>query len=295
MIRPDKDLEPRLPIPRAIRARHEHGQNFLTRGSVLAREIEYAGVSEDDHVLEIGAGIGHLTGMLAAKAHHVTAIEIDEQFRPLLDELRRRHANLDVLWGDATALPFPPFSKVVANLPYSVSLPLIFKLLGHDFTAGVLVIQERLARRLAAKPGQPGYSRISVLAQQSATLQVMEIVKSREFDPPPDVDSAMLRLRRHRPRYTVADREYFRRFLDTVFLRRTMPLRAALPDAPPRTLAGLDAGKPVEATTPEDLAKLANALHAAGIAIAEVPDEVKRKAQKLMPPPPKVQRRPPPR
>ncbi len=280
---PDRDLEPRLPIPRSIKPRHEHGQNFLTRGSVLAREVEYAGVTAEDHVLEIGPGIGHLTELLASKAWHVTAIELDEQFRPILDDLRRRHDNLDVLWGDAVKLAFPAFTKVVANLPYSVSLPLIFKLLEHEFTAGVLVIQERLARRLAAKPGQPGYSRISVLAQQTATLQVMEVVKARDFHPPPEVDSAMLRLRRHRPRYTVTDREFFRRFLDTVFLRRTLPLRQALPDVPARLLAGAG-DKPVEATAPEDLAKLANALHAAGIAIAEVPDEVKRKAQKLVTP-----------
>lgn len=287
-MKPDKDLEPRLPIPRSIKPRHEHGQNFLTRGSVLAREIEYAAITAEDHVLEIGPGIGHLTGMLAAKAGQVTAIELDEQFRPVLDELCQRHCNVDVLWGDATTLGFPPFTKVVANLPYSVSLPLIFKLLEHEFTAGVLVIQERLARRLAAKPGQPGYSRISVLAQQTATLQVMEVVKARDFHPPPDVDSAMLRLRRHRPRYVVEDREYFRRFLDTVFLRRTLPLRQALPEVPARLLTG---DKPVEATPPEVLAQLANALHAVGITFPEVPDELKRKAQKLVSPPPRPVRR----
>lgn len=285
----DKDLEPRLPVPRSIKPRHEHGQNFLTRGSVLDREIDYAGVTPEDHVLEIGPGIGHLTERLAAKAWHVTAIELDEQFRPLLDDLRRRHDNVDVLWGNAVTLPFPSFTRVVANLPYSVSLPLIFKLLDHDFTAGVLVIQERLARRLAAKPGQPGYSRISVLAQQTATLQVMEVVKARDFQPEPEVDSAMLRLRRHRPRYVIDDREYFRRFLDTVFLRRTLPLRQALPDIPAKLLA--DAGpKLVEATPPEEFAKLANALHAAGIKIPEVPEEIKRKAQKLIPQPRPVRR-----
>lgn len=281
MIRRDKDLEPRLAIPKAIRARREHGQNFLIRGSVLAREVDYAGITGDDRVLEIGPGIGHLTALLAAKAAQVTAIELDPQFRPLLETLQGQYPTLALLWGDAAALPFPAFDKVVANLPYSVSLPLIFKLLEHDFTAGVLVIQERLARRLAAKPGQPGYSRISVLAQQTATLQVMEVVKARDFEPPPEVDSAMLRLRRHRPRYTVPDRDYFRRFLDTAFLRRSQPLRAALPSFPAG--AGVDGNRTVEATTPEDLAKLANALHAAGIAFAEIPDEVKRKAQKLAP------------
>lgn len=281
MIRRDKDLEPRLAIPKAIRARREHGQNFLTRGSVLAREIDYAGITAEDRVLEIGPGTGHLTALLAAKAAQVTAIELDLQFKPLLETLQRQYPTLSLIWGDATALPFPAFDKVVANLPYSVSLPLIFKLLEHAFTAGVLVIQERLARRLAAKPGQQGYSRISVLAQQTATLQVMEVVKARDFEPAPEVDSAMLRLRRHRPRYTVTDREYFRRFLDTAFLRRGQPLRTALPSFP--TSAGVDGNRPVDATSPEDLAKLANALHAAGIAFEEVPDEVKRKAQKLMP------------
>lgn len=281
--------EERLPIPRGIRPRHEHGQNFLTRASVLAREIDYAGVTPKDAVLEIGPGIGHLTDMLAARARHVTAIELDPQFRGLLEAIAGQRGNVTLLWGDATELAFPPFDKVVANLPYSVSLPLIFKLLEHTFTAGVLVIQERLARRLAAKPGQPGYSRISVLAQQTATLQVMEVVKSREFEPPPGVDSAMLRLRRHRQRYKLADRDYFRRFLDTVFLRRTLPLRQALPDVPARLLTAAGV-KPVEATTPEELATLANALHAAGIAFPEVPDEVKRKSQKLIAQP---ARRPP--
>jgi 16S rRNA (adenine1518-N6/adenine1519-N6)-dimethyltransferase len=271
----------------------------MTR-DVLLRSCEYAELSREDAVLEVGPGIGNLTALLAERAGSVCAIEIDRQFEPALSRLQARHANLRLLWGDALGLDFPPFSKFVSNLPYKPALPLIMKLLEHDFKLAVVVIQQRLARRLAARPGQEGYSRISVTLQRVASPRVLEVIKPHHFVPPPAVDSAMLRLRKTRPRFAVPSAEELRRLLDVLFLSRERPVAAALGQladlddlhdlrqatsgpAVARVLAALPAElacRRVALVTPEEFGLIARQVHACGVAVPEVPDEIKRKAQK---------------
>ena len=287
-------------LPAGVRPREEHGQNFLMTRDVLLRSCEYAELSREDAVLEVGPGIGNLTALLAERAGSVCAIEIDRQFEPALSRLQARHANLRLLWGDALGLDFPPFSKFVSNLPYKPALPLIMKLLEHDFKLAVVVIQQRLARRLAARPGQEGYSRISVTLQRVASPRVLEVIKPHHFVPPPAVDSAMLRLRKTRPRFAVPSAEELRRLLDVLFLSRERPVAAALGQladlddlhdlrqatsgpAVARVLAALPAElacRRVALVTPEEFGLIARQVHACGVAVPEVPDEIKRKAQK---------------
>jgi 16S rRNA (adenine1518-N6/adenine1519-N6)-dimethyltransferase len=299
-------------MPAGIQPREEHGQNFLMTREVLLRSCEYAELSREDAVLEVGPGPGNLTALLAERAGSVCAIEIDRQFEPALTRLQAQHANLRLLWGDALALDFPPFSKLVSNLPYKPALPLIMKLLEHDFTLAVVVIQQRLARRLAARPGQEGYSRISVTVQRVASPRLLEVIRPHHFVPPPAVDSAMLRLRKTRPRFAVPDPDELRRLLDVLFLSREQPVAAALgqlgelgdPGDPgdrgdrrdlgdrgraapgsavARVVAALPAelaGRRVALVTPEEFGLIARQVHACGVAVPEVPDEIKRKAQK---------------
>src|SRR6202034_2114193 len=103
------------------------------------------------------------------------------------------------------------------------ALPLVMKLLEHDFSLAVVVVQQRLARRLAARPGPEGYSRISVTVQRVATPRLLEVIKPHHFVPPPAVDSAMLRLRKIRPRFAVASEEELRALLDFLFVQRERP------------------------------------------------------------------------
>ncbi|MHA2302456.1 MAG: rRNA adenine N-6-methyltransferase family protein, partial [Candidatus Thorarchaeota archaeon] len=122
----------------------EHGQNFITDRALIDREVSLAEVRKKDIVLEIGPGIGVLTEALARKAKRVVAIEKDTQFRGILGDLQKRSPNLKVIFDDAVTVDFPPFNKVVSNLPFKVALPIIFKLMNHDFDLAILICQERL-------------------------------------------------------------------------------------------------------------------------------------------------------
>lgn len=239
-------------------------------------------------MLEIGPGFGALTEILLETGAHVVAIEADRQFEPRLEELRRMHDNFEAMWGDALEVPFPVFDRAVANLPYRIALPLIFKLLEHSFHTAVLIVQARLAERLAAKPGEIGYSRLSVTVQRLASLRNLETVKRHLFVPRPDVDSAMLRVRRTRPRFAISSDQDFKRLLDFLFLRRDSPVGTAL-----RHLSGgefkkaaqampHDLGNRVVSTlAPEDFGRLAARLASAHVHIPAISNETKRKAQKL--------------
>ena len=276
-------------LPRGIRPKAEHGQNFLMSRAILERTCEYAALSNEDIVLEVGPGIGTLTEQLALRAREVHAIEIDRQFEPLLAQLQTRFPNLHVHWGDAVEMDFPAFNKFVSNLPYKPALPLIMKLLDHEFELATVLIQQRLARRLAAKPGGQGYSRISVFVQRTASLRLLEVVKPEHFEPPPAVDSALLRIRKTRPRFEVASEEEFRLLLDMLFLQREHTVSKALHFAEPASKVDAVVAKlPAQLTrrvvaqvTPEEFGLIAAAVHDAGLAIPPIPDEIKRKAQKF--------------
>lgn len=275
-------------IRRRVRPNRDLGQNFLTSAAVLDREVETAGVTPADVVLEVGPGIGTLTERLLRRAARVVVIEADPQFRPILDELGAEHGNLEVIWGDAVTVEYPPFDRMVANLPYKVSLPLIFRLLDAPFVEAALIIQQRLARRLSARPGEQGYSRISVAASLKASIRYVQTVDAADFHPAPEVDSALIHLRRRERPSGVDDFEAFGRMLDVLFLQRGAPIETAL-----GYLAGDAAGvrkalsrvpklrhNVVESTTPLELARLYRELTARGVAFPVVPDEVKRKSQK---------------
>ena len=109
-------------------------QHFLIDDSVLEREVDYAGITQEDTVLEIGAGPGVLTEKIAAKAGKVVVIEKDARFKPILDTL----PGVEVIIGDALEVEWPEFNKFLSNLPYTISSPLTFKLLEKSFDVAVL-------------------------------------------------------------------------------------------------------------------------------------------------------------
>ena len=174
-----------LSTPYPIRPKKKLGQNFLTDAAVLRREVACADIAAGDTVLEIGAGIGNLTQLLLERAGQVVAVEQDRQFAPCLKDLQRQHKHLRVIWGDALAVDFPRFDKAVANLPYQVALPIVFKLLNQRFERAVLMLPKRLAQRLCATVGQPGYSRIGVTVGRLAQVEWIEQVGKDAFFPRP--------------------------------------------------------------------------------------------------------------
>lgn len=277
-----------LGIPGNIRPDPNHGQNFLVNPQIFEREMEYASVSSDDTVLEIGCGFGNLTECLVRRAGRVVGMEIDRQFEPGLSKLASENGNFDIVWGDALEAEFPRFDKVVANLPYRIALPLIFRLVEHEFHTAVLIIQQSLAQRLCAGPGEPGYSRLSVILYREAGLRFLEVVKRREFRPKPRVDSAMIRLRKIRARYEVPSMGEFTLLLDHLFRHREEHLADALAAIPEgNALRRAVANKMPEllrmavgSIRPEQFADIANLAHTCEMKLPPLSNDHKRTSQK---------------
>jgi 16S rRNA (adenine1518-N6/adenine1519-N6)-dimethyltransferase len=268
-------------MPGGARPQLDLGQNFLIDEATLDAEIGYADVTAGDTVLEIGAGTGNLTGRLAARARRVVAVEYDRRFRPQLEDLARAHGNVELIWGDALAVPLPPFSKVVANLPYRVALPVIMRLLDHPFGTAVLIVQKDMAQKICAGPAEAGYGRVSVTVQRLARAELLRVVPRSAFAPPPAVDSAILRLTPVSDPFPVGSAEAFRRLLDNLFLRRGEKLAEALPGLADVTalLPGRLRGRQVSQLTPEELGEVSRFLDAHKVALPAVRNSAKRRAQ----------------
>ena len=178
-------------LPGGIRPRKRLDQYFLTDDRILRREVDLAELARSDVVLEIGAGNGSLTRMIAERAKKVIAVEKDPRLAAFLS--RNCPGNVDLLEGDALDLDFPSFNKAMGNPPYSISSPLIFKLLDYEFELGVFTFQYEFAQRMVAKPGTDDYSRLSVmLALTTRKISLEMIVPRRAFSPAPEVDSAIV-------------------------------------------------------------------------------------------------------
>jgi len=193
------------------------GQNFLIDDRVAARQLEHAGVRATDTVLEVGPGLGILTEHLAGAARHVVAVEAD---RRLAAALEGRWPNVEVIRGDAVRVPWPPFDRMVANLPFSISSPITFRLLEHPFRRASLMFQREFAERLTATAGTKDYSRLTVSAYCRSTCRLAEDVPPSAFWPPPRVHSAVVVLEpRPRP-FAVRDEAFFEAMVRALFTHR---------------------------------------------------------------------------
>lgn len=182
----------------------QFGQNFLFDGNFLSALVSDAGVNRTADVLEIGAGAGTLTAKLCEKAHRVVAYEIDKNLTELLKDLEKNTPNLTVIIADALKAKIEEIEKnfegeyhVVANLPYYITSPLIFKFLEETSRVNSIsvMVQKEVAMRFAAKPGSGDYGAASVILSHYADLKILRTVKKELFTPPPKVDSAFLQIR----------------------------------------------------------------------------------------------------
>ena len=248
-----------------IRPNKKLGQSFLVDSGVLRREVAYANVCREDTVLEIGAGIGNLTESLLRQAGQVVAVERDRQFARCLEDLQKQHGHLEVMWGDALEVGWPRFDKVVANLPYQVALPLIFKMLEQRFDRAVLVFQKRLAERICAGVGEKGYCRIGVAIGRVAQVEIVERIKADAFWPRPEVESAVVRIKRVKPRFQVLSDAFFKHILEALFVRRGEQVWRVLEESRDRHLPVAISGKvgkkmsnkPVYMLTPREFGEIA--------------------------------------
>jgi 16S rRNA (adenine1518-N6/adenine1519-N6)-dimethyltransferase len=176
------------------------GQHFLIDQNIVRKIVAAAELTPDDTVLEIGAGRGILTDALSHAAHRIIAVEIDAELCRLLEARRMQWQNVELICADALTHPLdtvPAGAVVVANLPYYISTPLLFKLLAHRprFPRLVLMLQNEVADRLVARPADGEYGILSVMAQYAAEITKAFKVSANCFRPRPEVGSAVVVLR----------------------------------------------------------------------------------------------------
>lgn len=210
------------------------GQNFLTEPNILRKIVETAGINEETDVIEVGPGIGALTEQLARHAHKVVAFEIDDRLIPVLADTMQPYDNVKVLHQDVleadletvAANEFPEGHplKVVANLPYYITTPIMMHFLESKLQVDEMVVmmQKEVADRISAKPGTKAYGSLSIAVQYFMEAKLAFIVPKTVFVPQPNVDSAILKLtRRETPAVEVTDEKAFFRLTKASFqLRR---------------------------------------------------------------------------
>ena len=256
------------------------GQNFLINSSVLDDIVSAAGIDKDSYVLEIGPGIGTLTRILCDHAAKVVSVEIDDKLIPVLeytlsDKDNVTVINSDILKTDIAQLIDEHFEgqkvKLVANLPYYITTPIILELIKHRdcFSSLTVMVQKEVAERMVAKEGSRDFGSLSVHVQYYTSPEIKFIVPPDDFLPAPKVSSAVIRLDiLDEPSVTLADEKLFFRVVRGAFALRRKTLVNSLASAgfaKEQTLAalaemGLDANIRGERLTLHDYAALSNKL-----------------------------------
>ncbi|KEH95335.1 16S rRNA (adenine(1518)-N(6)/adenine(1519)-N(6))-dimethyltransferase RsmA, partial [Clostridium novyi] len=213
------------------------GQNFLTDQNVLDDIVNGSNVCEEDFVIEIGPGVGTLTKELLKKAKKVCAVELDSELIPILTEELKDFPNFELIHKDALKVDFNELIgeeksvKVVANLPYYVTTPIIARLLkeGYKFKSLTIMIQKEVAERIASEPNCKEYGALSILVQYYCDTEILRKVPPTCFIPQPKVDSIIIKLDRlDEPRVKVKDEELFFKIVRQSFNMRRKTLRNAI-------------------------------------------------------------------
>lgn len=270
-----------------FRAKKRLGQNFLTDRRILEAIVEAAELKPEDRVLEIGPGQGVLTRELARQAGQVVAVELDRDLQPLLDPLLAEFPNLQLVWGDFLKVSWETLglpetgTKVVANIPYYITTPILLKLLHEEELSTkpfselsgrvsdiLLMVQAEVADRLCAAPGNKDYGSITVLVQYAATVSTVVKVPRSAFKPAPNVESKVIRIRpRTEPAVQVDNPRVFFRLVRGAFNQRRKTLMNALSMAfdkerlrQAEASTGISLKRRGETLSLDEFATLANAL-----------------------------------
>lgn len=258
-----------------IRAKKSLGQNFLRDPHYLRKIADAARVNDQDQVIEIGPGLGHLTRILAQRAKKVLALELDERLIPYLKRQFGDNEKIEIVQADALEYPYTSLSgkwKVVANLPYYISTPLIQRLLAcrDKFSDLTLMLQKEVAERIAAPPGGKEYGYLSVLVQLYTEPRIEFLVPPGAFTPRPEVDSAVVNLPlRGHPAVAVQDENFLIKVIKAAFSHRRKTLKNALKqlDISEKKMdlvsdkTGIDLRRRAETLTVEEFTRLADFLN----------------------------------
>lgn len=210
------------------------GQHFLIDPNILNKIIRLAKIEKEDVVLEVGPGLGEMTLALSRKAKRVIAIEIDSK---LVKQLRTKFedvSNLEIIEGDILQYDLSALFqsegrplKVVANLPYQISTPLLFRFTEEreKFSSLTLMLQKEVAQRLIAQPGSKQYGPLSIFVQRVSEVSILFFIKPNAFFPPPKVDSALVGVRwRKAPLTDLKDEQWFKKVVHGCFNYRRKTL-----------------------------------------------------------------------
>ena len=261
--------------------RKRWGQHFLVDRNILKKVIRTAQVEKGDVVLEVGPGLGEMTLALARLAKHVIAVEIDPKLVEILKKKLADCPNVDVVKGDILTINFRKIDflegqklKVVANLPYQISTPLLFHFieLKEFFSTLTLMLQKEVAERMVAPPGGKDYGRLSIFVQLFLDASIRFFIKPSAFFPSPKVESAVVHMVwKERPMIETNDEEWFKKVVKACFGYRRKTLVNALKHSEltlPESIElkmeaiGIDPRRRPETLTIQEFASLAKALSA---------------------------------
>ena len=255
------------------------GQHFLIDRNILNKVIRTAGIEKEDVVLEVGPGLGEMTLALARQAKRVMAIEIDPKLVAILKKKLEALPNVEVVKSDILKVDFKPFFekeghliKVVANLPYQISTPLLFRFIESKevFATFTLTLQKEVAERMVAPPGRKEYGPLSIFTQMFLDVSIRFFIKPSAFFPPPKVDSAVVHMVwKEKPVIEANDEEWFKRVVKACFSYRRKTLANALKHSEltlPESVElkmegiGIDPRRRPETLTIQEFVRLAEAL-----------------------------------
>jgi 16S rRNA (adenine1518-N6/adenine1519-N6)-dimethyltransferase len=255
------------------------GQHFLIDRNILNKVIRTAEIDKEDVVLEIGPGLGVMTIALARQARKVVAVEIDSKIVEILNDKMAEYRNVEVIKGDILKIDFNRLLdqegqriKVVANLPYQITTPLLFRFIDSRevFSSLTLMLQKEMAERFVASPKTKAYGPLSIFVQLFSDLSICFYIKPSAFFPPPKVESAVVHMMfREKPMLALEDEEWFRKVVRSCFGYRRKTLINALKHSersvpksigPKMEKIGIDPRRRPETLTIAEFANLAEAL-----------------------------------
>ena len=211
------------------------GQNFIINDFIIDEIIRRGDISEKDSILEIGPGIGVLTQALAETAHQVIAVELDNKLIPILKETLEDYENVEIIHNDILKIDVGEMikekmkkpTKVVANLPYYITTPIIMKLIEEvsGIEEIIVMVQKEVAERMVSGPGTKAYGSLSVAVQYYCDAMIILEVPRDNFMPAPNVDSAVIRLIvKDEPSVEVLDQDFFFKIIKGAFALRRKTL-----------------------------------------------------------------------
>ena len=253
------------------RAKKQLGQHFLHDAGIIDRIVRAIDPQPDDRLVEIGPGQGALTTPLLRRHGALTVIEFDRDLLPGLDRMRAEHGALDVVHADVLTVDLGALAgtsqiRLVGNLPYNISSPILFHALDHAAAIRDMhfMLQKEVVDRMAASPGSKVYGRLSVMLQAFAQVTPLFGVPPGAFRPPPKVDSAIVRMVPRAPgSIDIDDPSMFSNVVKAAFSQRRKTLRnalSALADADTIRAAGVDPGARAEDIAVASFVQLANDL-----------------------------------